>query len=76
MASVSLGIIDPRGHNTGFGIAAEVMVVDLLAVAVPRLVDVFELADQLLLFCIQTDPRVARMAHEGPGLVVVDPANV
>ncbi len=59
---VALGIIDSVRRDTPFGIRRKVVVVDLLALATPRLAVVFELADQLFLLRIDTDPRVARFA--------------
>ena len=59
VACVSFRIIDPVGHGDRLGVRTEVVIVDLLALATPRLPGVFELADQFLFLRVDADPRVA-----------------
>lgn len=62
VAGVAFRIIDPIRHSKSFGIGTEVVIVDLLTFAAPRLAGVFELANQLFFLRVHADPRVARFA--------------
>jgi len=62
VAGVTLRIIDSVWHDTSFGIRREVVIVDLLALAAPRLASVLESANQLFLLRVHADPWVVRLA--------------